>query len=76
MSFGFSSAIRPATLLSGLNVLPADDLSFQARASWLSTLSEGDRTHVESGIAEAVADILLEGVFQHSGYAIVLVDVR
>jgi hypothetical protein len=55
---------------------PADDLSFQVRASWPSTVSERDRTHVELGIAEAVADILLEGVFQHSGCAIVLVAVR
>jgi len=55
---------------------PADDLSFQVRASWPSTVSEGDRTHVELGIAEAVADILLEGVYQQSCCAIVLVDVR
>jgi hypothetical protein len=55
---------------------PADDLSFQVRASWPTTVSEGDRTHVELGIAEGVADILLEGVYQHSGCAIVLVDVR
>jgi hypothetical protein len=55
---------------------PADDLSFQVRSSWPSTVSEGDRTHVELGIAEAVAVILLEGVYQHTGCAIVLVDVR
>jgi hypothetical protein len=55
---------------------PANDLSFQVRASWPSTVSEGEQTHVELGIAEAVADILLEGVYQHSGCAIVLVDVR
>jgi hypothetical protein len=55
---------------------PADDLSFQVRASWPTTVSEGDRAHVELGIAEGVADILLEGVYQHSGCAIVLVDVR
>ena len=55
---------------------PADDLTFQARASWPSTVSEGERTHVELGIAEALADTLLEGVYQHSGCAIVLVDVR
>jgi hypothetical protein len=55
---------------------PADDLSFQVRASWPTTVSEGDRTHVELGIAEGVADMLLEGVYQHSGCAVVLVDVR
>ena len=55
---------------------PADDLSFQVRASWPSTVSEEDRTHVESGIAECVADILLEGLYQHSGCVVVLVDVR
>jgi len=55
---------------------PADDLSFESRAFWPSTVSEGDRTQVELGIAEAVADVLLEGVNEHSGCAIVLVDVR
>jgi hypothetical protein len=59
-----------------LECAPADDLSFQVRALWPPTVSEGDRTHVELGIAEAVADILLEGVYQHSGCTIVLVDVR
>jgi len=54
----------------------ADDLSFQVRASWPPTVSEGDRTRVELGIAEAVADTLLEGIYQYSGCAIVLVDVR
>jgi hypothetical protein len=55
---------------------PADDLSFQVRASWPSTVSQGDRTHADLGIAEGVADILLEGLYQYSGCAIVLVDVR
>jgi len=48
---------------------PADDLSFESRAFWPSTVSEGDRTQVELGIAEAVADVLLEGVNEHSGCA-------
>lgn len=44
---------------------PADDLSFESRASWPSTVTEGDRTHVEFAVAETAADILLEGLFQH-----------
>ena len=55
---------------------PADDLSFESRASWPSTVSEGDRAQVELAVAEAIADTLLKGVYQHSGCAIVLVDVR
>ena len=55
---------------------PADDLSFEVRASWPSTVSENDRKQSELGIAEAVADALLEGVFQHSGCAVALVDLR
>ena len=39
-------------------------------------VSEGDRTNVELAVAEAIADVLLQGVYQHSGCAIVLVDVR
>jgi|SRR5215469_15538120 len=55
---------------------PADDLSFETRASWPSAVSEGDRAQVELAVAETIADALLEGVYQHSGCAIVLVDVR
>jgi hypothetical protein len=55
---------------------PADDLSFEIRAAWPSTVSEGDRTDVELGIAEGIADVLLDGLYQHSGCTIVLLEVR
>ena len=55
---------------------PADDLSFEIRATWPSTVSEGDRTDVELGIAEGIADVLLDGLYQHSGCTIVLLEVR
>ena len=54
---------------------PADDLSFEARVSWPSTtLGEGQK--FERAIAESVADELLAGVYQHSGCAVTLVEVR
>jgi hypothetical protein len=54
---------------------PADDLSFEARVSWPpSALGEGPR--FERVIAESVADELLAGVYQHSGCAVTLVEVR
>ena len=55
---------------------PADDLSFEARASWPSTLSEDYCLELERAIAEAVADVLFEGVYQHTGCAVTLIDVR
>jgi hypothetical protein len=54
---------------------PADDLSFEARVSWPpSALGEGPR--FERVIAESVADELLAGVYQHSGCAVTLVEIR
>jgi hypothetical protein len=54
---------------------PADDLSFEAQASWPPTaLGEGPK--FERAIAESVADELLAGVYQHSGCSVTLVEVR
>jgi hypothetical protein len=54
----------------------ADDLSFEARASWPSTVSDDCRLELERGIAEAVADVLLEGLYQHTGCAVTLIEIR
>jgi len=54
--------------------IPADDLSFEVRASWPSTVTND--TKLELAVAEGVADVLLADVYQHSGCRIVLVDVR
>jgi hypothetical protein len=54
---------------------PADELSFEAQVLWPPTaLGEGPR--FERAIAESVADELLAGVYQHSGCAVTLVEVR
>lgn len=55
---------------------PADDLSFESRTSWPSTVSDDYRPELERAIAEAVADVLLEGLYQHTGCAITLINVR
>jgi len=56
--------------------LPADDLSFEACAVWPATVSESERRGLEQAIAEAIADVLLADVYQHSGCALRLVEVR
>ena len=55
---------------------PADDLSFEARATWPSGVAKDYQTKLELAAAQGVADTLLEGVHQHSGCTIVLVAVR
>jgi hypothetical protein len=55
---------------------PADDLSFESRATWPSTILAGEQARFEVAVAEAVADVLFEGVYQHSGCTVVLTDVR
>jgi hypothetical protein len=55
---------------------PANDLSFEARALWPPTVSDSYATEVELAVAEGVADVLLEGLYQHSGCRVVLTDVR
>jgi hypothetical protein len=55
---------------------PADDLSFEARASWPSTVPADYRLELERAIAEAVADVLLEGLYQHTGCAVTLIEIR
>ena len=55
---------------------PADDLGFEARTLWPSTVVRGYDQKLELAVAEGVADVLLEGIYQHSGCQVVLVDVR
>jgi hypothetical protein len=55
---------------------PADDLSFEVRASWPPTVPDGYDTKLELAVAEGVADVLLGDIYQHSGCAVVLVEVR
>ncbi len=43
---------------------------------WPSTVSKEYRAKLERAVAEAVADVLLEGVDQHSGCTVVLMEVR
>jgi hypothetical protein len=55
---------------------PAYELSFESRAMWPSTVSKEYRARFERSVAEAIADVLLEGVDQHSGCTVVLTEVR
>jgi hypothetical protein len=55
---------------------PADDLSFETRASWPLTMDKQERIGLERAIAEGVADVLLSGIYQHSGCSVALVEVR
>ena len=55
---------------------PADDLSFEARAFWPPTVLNDYRTQLELAVAEGVADVLLDGLYQHSGCTVALVAVR
>jgi len=55
---------------------PADDLSFQVRASWPPEVLEGEAVRIERAIAKGIADVLLNGVNKYSGCAVVLVTVR
>jgi len=51
---------------------PTNELSFESRATWPATLSKEYGAKLERAVAEAVADVLLEGVQQHSGCTVVL----
>jgi hypothetical protein len=55
---------------------PANELSFESRATWPATMSQEYRATHERAVAEAVADALLEGVHQHYGCTVVLTNVR
>ena len=55
---------------------PADDLSFESKAIWPFSVSKEEQTKLEIAVAEAVADTLLEGICQHSGCRVVLLEVR
>jgi hypothetical protein len=39
-------------------------------------VSDDCRLELERGIAEAVADVLLEGLYQHTGCAVTLIEIR
>jgi hypothetical protein len=56
--------------------VPAEDLSLEVRTSWPSTVPEDYRTKLERTIAESVADVLLDGLYQHTGCAVTLIEVR
>jgi len=56
--------------------LHADDLSFEVRALWPPTMTDSHRRDLELAVAEGVADVLLEGVYQHSRCRVVLAEVR
>jgi hypothetical protein len=56
--------------------VPSDYLSFDVTASWPSTVPKAYDKKLELAVAEGVADVLLEDVYQHSGCTVVLVDVR
>jgi hypothetical protein len=55
---------------------PANDLSFEARTSWPSTVPDDYRPQVERAMAEAVADVVLERLYQHTDCTVTLIDVR
>lgn len=59
-----------------LECAPADELSFEVRLTWPSNVPKEDRSGIEQSVAESVADALLDGVYQHSGCAVTLVEVR
>jgi hypothetical protein len=56
--------------------LPATHLTFEAKATWPSTLTEEYIRSCEVSIAAGVADVLLQGDHQHRGCSIVLIEVR
>lgn len=55
---------------------PANDLSFVAKTSWPYTWDFKETERFELAIAEGVADMLLDGLYQHSGCALTLTGVR
>ena len=55
---------------------PANELSFDSRATWPVTVSKEYGAKLERAVAEAVANVLLEGVHQHSGCTVVLTNAR
>src|SRR2546422_8862687 len=55
---------------------PANELSFESRTAWPSTVSKEHRVKLERAVAGTVADVLPKGVYQHSGCTGVLVNAR
>ena len=56
--------------------IPAEDLSFEARATWPEKVTKEYQAVLELAIAESMADTLLEGLYQHTGCALTLSEVR
>jgi len=56
--------------------LPATHLTFEAKATWPSTLTEEYIRSCEVSIAAAVADVLLQGEYPRRGCSVVLSEVR
>jgi hypothetical protein len=54
---------------------PAKELSLDVVAQWPSTVPEEYRSLLELAIAEGVADVLLDGLHQHTGCAVTLVKI-
>ncbi len=54
----------------------ARGINFETRASWPPTMDKQERIGLERAIAEGVADVLLSGIYQHSGCSVALVEVR
>ncbi|HTC92144.1 MAG TPA: hypothetical protein VK699_01680 [Terriglobales bacterium] len=59
-----------------LECAPAYELSFEVRVAWPSNVPKDEQPGIERAIAESVADALLDNVYQHSGCAVTLVEVR
>ena len=54
---------------------PANDLSFNVTAQWPPTVPEEYRSLFELAIAAGVADMLLGGLYQHTGCAVTLTEI-
>ena len=67
---------HPSYAFVKFECVPANELSFEVEAQWPSTVPEGYRSLLELAIAEGVADVLLDGLYQHTGCAVTLVEIR
>jgi hypothetical protein len=55
---------------------PANDLSFDSEAVWPPSVDAEESKRFELAIAEGVADVLLDGLYQNSGCVLTLTEVR
>jgi hypothetical protein len=58
-----------------LRCRPADDLSVATQVTWPTDARE-EGSSFERAIAEGIADVLLDGIYHHSGCELTLIDVR